>query len=73
MKVDKQIKKLRTRLIDRVRRKGLYGNFGQKEVRQLKDEFNYSDFMYGTHEERIQAQDIDDFDEWCSKYTGGLK
>jgi len=48
--------------------KGLYENFGQKEVRKIEDKFIdtscYSDEM--THKRDI----IRMFDEWCMNYCG---
>jgi ribosomal protein L19E len=50
--------------------KRVYENFGQKEVRNLQDEFDYSTLKYGSPDERSMAKLIDDFDDWCSEYTG---
>ena len=45
-------------------------NLGQKEVRTLKDKYDYNSLVYGTQQEREQAQLISNFDEWCMNYTG---
>jgi hypothetical protein len=48
----------------------IYENFGQDEVRKIKDAYDYNSLVYGSPEERKQADKIDAFDDWCMNYTG---
>ncbi len=50
--------------------KGIYENFGQREVNTLKDKFDYDSRIYGSQKEREIMELIDRFDEWCMNYTG---
>lgn len=51
----------------RAKEHGLYENFGQKEVRQLRDKFvDVSD--YNTEMKNIR-QAINRFDAWCMNFT----
>jgi len=65
MSIANDIDKLKIKLTDKVRRNGLVENFGQKEVQDLKDNYDYNTLVYGTTEQRKQAQLIDSFDNWC--------
>ena len=60
--VIKDIKKAKAKLIG----KKPYENFGQDEVRKLRDK--YSDYRYGEYSRVFDL--INQFDEWCSTYTG---
>ncbi len=65
MKIDKGIKDYKEQLIRRVKKIGIWENFGQTEVSIL--ESNYSDHQYlndGVWEK------IRDFDNWCMDFTG---
>ncbi len=64
------IEKVKKSLILKAKSKGIYENFGQKEVRMLKDKFNYTSLVYGSPDERKIANLIDNFDEWCMDYNG---
>lgn len=61
-----------TKIINKLKadwkRKGGYENFGQKELRKIKDKFNYN--PYGSPEERQIAKIIDQFEEWAMNYMG---
>lgn len=52
MKLETEIKSLQNKLIWKARKKGLYENFGDKEVRDLKDKYGAND-------------KIDEFAKWC--------
>ena len=69
-RLQKDIQKTKSSLIRRVDRYGIYENFGQKEIRKLKDKYNYSDMIYGTQTQRNNAQLIDKLDDWASSYSG---
>ena len=59
----KDIRKEKRKLIAKAKRKGLFENFGQAEVRKLEDK--YFDYMYKPEIELIR-----DFDRWCMTYEG---
>lgn len=66
-KVDTAINRAKSILIDRAEKDGLYENFGQNEVRAIKEKFiDLSD--YSTEMNVIRSK-IDRFDEWCMNYT----
>jgi len=60
-KVTKDIARLKKLLIAKAKRKGLYENFGQKEVGKLKDKFP-TGYM---GEERLNMDEIQKFSEWA--------
>lgn len=61
------IERTRQSLLKKVKRTGLYENFGQKEVRQLEDKYiNSSDYSSEMNLIRITLQN---FDNWCANYT----
>lgn len=66
--VQNSILKAKKMLMKKAGSKGVYENFGQKEVRQLEDKF--AKLMYGTPEERKAFGMIQDFADWCSQYNG---
>ena len=62
------IQRRKTKLKKEVLKKGLYENFGQKEVRELEDKYlDWSDYSGDMNQVRdlILA-----FDEWCMNYEG---
>lgn len=67
--VNKEISKLKTKLIKEAKTKGLYENFGNKETRQLRDKFFLQAFG-NSIEQRQAMQAITDFELWCMEYTG---
>jgi hypothetical protein len=66
----KQIEAAKKKLIEVAKTKGIYENFGQKEVNKLKDKLNFN--PYGTPKEREIADEIDKFDIWCQHFHMGL-
>lgn len=56
MSIKKDIQRYKNQLVARVDRIGLYENFGQKEIRQLKE--NYPQ----------EGKEIERFDKWCMNY-----
>lgn len=68
------IKKLTTsinsekkKLIEKAKKKGIYENFGQKEVSKLKDKFiNISSYTDEMNKMRVL---LSNFDDWCSSYN----
>ena len=70
MGVRADILKYRKQLITKAKKRGIYENFGQKEVLHLRDKHDYYSLCYGTEQERNLAQHIDDFDHWAATYIG---
>ena len=67
MKIDTAIQNEKKKLIDKVKKKGIYENFGQKEVRKLEDKFiNTSSY---TDEMNYIRKAIQEFDKWCMDYS----
>ena len=67
MILQKAIAKEQDKLINKVRTKGLYENFGQREVRKLEDRFiNSSSY---TDEMNMNRLLIEGFNEWCINYS----
>jgi len=60
-KIKSNIERIKKQLIAKAKRKGLYENFGEAEVRKLKDKFP-TGYM---GEERINMDAIDDFSNWA--------
>jgi len=64
LKILMEIRNCKTNLINRARKKGIYENFGQKEVMKLQD--RYYDCLY---KEREAWDLIKNFDHWCSNFS----
>lgn len=62
------IERTRQSLLKKVKRTGLYENFGQKEVRQLENK--HIDFFAYDNEMRTMHRTLQNFDNWCANYTG---
>jgi hypothetical protein len=68
IKVTRDIEKTKNKLIERCKNRGIYENFGQKEVMQLRDKWiNISSY---TDEMNQIRELINKFDDWCSHYNG---
>ena len=67
-KIDTAIKRAEEMLIKIAKENGIYENFGQKEVREIKDKFiNIS--KYST-EMNMSRDKLKNFNDWCMNYTG---
>lgn len=66
--ISSEVNKIKKNLINKAKRKGLYENFGQIEIRALKDK--YSDYQYGNPEQRKQWEMIERLDDWAMNYDG---
>lgn len=68
MTLSTAIRNAEKRLISKVKKTGLYENFGQKEVGKLTDKYinssSYTDEM-NSDRERLTA-----FNNWCMSYNG---
>ena len=53
-------------LIDKAKENGIYENFGQEEVRNIRDKFiDLSDYSNKMNDNRNK---LDTFDKWCMNY-----
>lgn len=67
-KVDTAIDRAKKMLIKKAEEKGVYENFGRREVMEIKDKFvNLCDY---SREMNTVRNKIDCFDNWCGSYTG---
>jgi hypothetical protein len=64
MGIEQDINRKKKALINKASKKGLYENFGQKEVRQLKDKYPVG--FTGKGKENMDA--IDEFERWASTF-----
>lgn len=49
----------------KLRQSQIVENFGEKEVRRLKEKFDYNSRIYGSQKDRDIMKLIDLFDDWC--------
>lgn len=66
MTIKTDIARYKKSLIEKVKKKGLYENFGQEEVRKLKNK--YPHLNWGDKIERLNDDLILDFDKWCRTF-----
>jgi len=62
-----KIRSAKNRLAYMARKQGLWENFGQDEVRAMRDHENCN--PYGTPEQRNIAAMVDQFDNWCQNFS----
>ena len=65
------ISKVKKQLMRKWKQKGGYENFGQKELSQMKDKFDYN--PYGSPDERQISKMLDGFDNWAMNYDGNMR
>jgi hypothetical protein len=65
------ISKVKKGLMRKWKQKGGYENFGQKELSQMKDKFDYN--AYGDKDEREISNMLDAFDNWAMNYDGNMR
>ena len=65
MKVETAIKNIKEQLISKVKKIGLWENFGQLEVRILEDKYGEHQYSHDGVWNKIRV-----FDDWCMNYTG---
>ena len=65
------ISKVKKGLMRKWKQKGGYENFGQKELSQMKDKFDYN--PYGSPDERQISKMLDGFDNWAMNYDGNMR
>lgn len=66
-KIDTAINRAKQMLIDRAKTDGIYENFGQREVRGIKEKF--IDSCDYSREMNSNRGKIDTFNKWCMEYT----
>lgn len=67
-KVETVINNVKKELITVAKNEGIYENFGQEYIREIKDKFiDYTD--YSTKMQGIKRS-INLFEDWCMNYTG---
>jgi len=66
MTIRADIARAKRRLVAKARRKGIWENFGQREVRELRDKY-FDSYMGGDY---ANVKALDAFDNWCMNYTG---
>ena len=67
-KLNRAITAQQVKLVEKVKKSGLYENFGQTEVRKLEDKFiDISDY---TDEMNTNRFLIESFNGWCVNYCG---
>ena len=60
----KDIEQAKRKLINKAKRKGIYENFGQKELRYIEDKY----FLEGYENQKI-FELINQFRDFCETYT----
>ena len=68
-KLINDMNKIKNKLINKAKKGGIYENFGQKEVRALKDKYSYNDMIYGDNDARLHAKLIDKLDDWAMSFN----
>lgn len=66
-KLEKEIEKTKNSLLIKAKKNGLYENFGQVEIRNLKDKFINSASY--TNEMNLIRKSIDNFDYWLGNVS----
>jgi len=65
------ISRVKKQLMQKWAKKGGYENFGQKELRKLKDKFKEN--PYGSPEERQISDMLSAFNKWAMNYSGDMR
>ena len=66
-KIDTAIRRAKKSLVEKAKKNGLYENFGQDEVRAIKDKFiNLSDYSREMNNNRDKLQA---FSNWCGRVS----
>ena len=68
-KIKRTAEKMKKQLIKKTEKKGIYENFGQKEVRKLTDMIGSN--LYTAPQEVRNV--LFNFHNWCMNYTGGVE
>lgn len=68
VRIDTAIRRARRILTQESQKNGVYENFGQKEVRAIKNKF--IDISSYTNEMNENRRKLKEFDNWCMNYNG---
>lgn len=64
------ISRLKKNLIKKAKKKGLYENFGQKEVLDLEAKYRYYDWnSHGANSDKRVYNLISKFNNWCMNFN----
>ena len=61
---EKAIKSFEDKMIRKAKKNGLDENFGMDEIEKLKRKYGYN--PYGSIDDRVNAEIIDELMEWCN-------
>lgn len=61
---EKAIKSFEDKMIRKAKKNGINENFGVDEIEKLKRKYGYD--PYGSIDERVNAEIIDELMEWCN-------
>ena len=61
------LKNFQAKMTEKAKKHGLYENFGQAEIKQLKDHYGYN--HYGSEKERKIANEIDRLSDWAENFN----
>lgn len=67
-KLETTIAATKKKMIAKAKRKGIWETFGQKEVRDMEDKFNFLGLCFGSTEDRIEGKKIEAFRDWCENF-----
>jgi hypothetical protein len=65
------LSRVKKQLMKKWAKKGGYENFGQKELRKMKDKLDYN--PYGSPQERQISKMLDAFNDWAMNYSGDMR
>lgn len=66
-KIDTAISRAKKILIKKAKENGIYENFGQNEIREIRDKFiKYGDY---SKENWDKINKLSDFSRWCMDYS----
>ena len=66
--VRRDINRAKATLIGRANVKGIYENFGDAEIRKIKDKYNYKSLAGGKIDDRDIINLIQSFENWCMNF-----
>jgi len=70
MNLKSDIDRYKKQLIARAAKKGLYENFGEKEISKLKSKY-FDELYLGDYFKKMEHQRLfKEFFDWCATYTG---
>lgn len=68
LKAEKEINKVKSNLVNRYKKIGIWENFGEKEIDNLKSKLNVN--PYGSRDERNVALMIQELEQWAFNFVG---